>query len=30
VKRTLTDAEVESILAYSDRYVGYRLDYMGR
>ena len=29
VKRTLTDAEVESILAYSDRYVGYRLDYMG-
>jgi len=30
VKRTLTDAEVESILAYADRYVGYRLDYMGR
>ena len=30
VKRTLTDAEVESILAYSDRYVGYRLDYMDR
>jgi carbonic anhydrase/acetyltransferase-like protein (isoleucine patch superfamily) len=29
VKRTLTDAEVESILAYADRYVGYRLDYMG-
>ena len=30
VKRTLTDAEVESILAYADRYVGYRLDYMAR
>ena len=30
VKRPLTDAEVASIRAYSDRYVGYRLDYMGR
>jgi carbonic anhydrase/acetyltransferase-like protein (isoleucine patch superfamily) len=30
VKRALTDAEVESILAYADRYVGYRLDYMAR
>jgi carbonic anhydrase/acetyltransferase-like protein (isoleucine patch superfamily) len=28
VKRTLTDDEVTSILAYADRYVGYRLDYM--
>ena len=30
VKRPLTDAEVESIQGYADRYVGYRLDYMGR
>ena len=28
VKRTLTDAEVESIVGYAERYVGYRLDYM--
>ena len=28
VKRPLTDAEVASILEYSDRYVNYRLDYM--
>jgi carbonic anhydrase/acetyltransferase-like protein (isoleucine patch superfamily) len=28
VKRTLTDGEVASILEYSERYVGYRLDYM--
>jgi carbonic anhydrase/acetyltransferase-like protein (isoleucine patch superfamily) len=28
VKRQLTDAEVASILEYSERYVGYRLDYM--
>ena len=28
VKRALTDAEVERILAYSDNYVRYRLDYM--
>jgi carbonic anhydrase/acetyltransferase-like protein (isoleucine patch superfamily) len=28
VKRSLTDAEVASIQAYADRYVGYRLDYM--
>jgi len=28
VKRTLTDAEVQDIQAYADRYVGYRLDYM--
>ena len=28
IKRALTDAEVASIQAYSDRYVGYRLDYM--
>ena len=28
VKRSLTDAEVASILEYSERYVGYRLDYM--
>lgn len=30
VKRALTDAEVEGIQAYADRYVGYRLDYMGK
>jgi carbonic anhydrase/acetyltransferase-like protein (isoleucine patch superfamily) len=30
VKRQLTVAEVEDIQAYADRYVGYRLDYMGR
>jgi carbonic anhydrase/acetyltransferase-like protein (isoleucine patch superfamily) len=29
VRRTLTDEEVASILDYSARYVGYRLDYMG-
>jgi carbonic anhydrase/acetyltransferase-like protein (isoleucine patch superfamily) len=29
VKRGLTDAEVENIQAYADRYVGYRLEYMG-
>jgi carbonic anhydrase/acetyltransferase-like protein (isoleucine patch superfamily) len=29
VKRTLTPDEVASIQAYADRYVGYRLDYMG-
>ena len=28
VKRQLSDAEVASILEYSERYVGYRLDYM--
>ena len=28
VKRQLTHAEVMSILDYSERYVGYRLDYM--
>jgi carbonic anhydrase/acetyltransferase-like protein (isoleucine patch superfamily) len=28
VKRPLTDDEVASILVYSERYVGYRLDYM--
>ena len=28
VKRTLTDAEVQDIQAYADRYAGYRLDYM--
>ena len=28
VRRSLTDAEVASILDYSARYVGYRLDYM--
>jgi carbonic anhydrase/acetyltransferase-like protein (isoleucine patch superfamily) len=28
VKRPLTDDEVASILAYADRYVGYRLEYM--
>ena len=27
VKRRLTDAEVESVLGYAQRYVGYRLDY---
>ena len=30
VKRPLTDAEVENIQAFADRYVGYRLDYMGK
>ena len=30
VKRPLTDAEVADIQQYADRYVGYRLDYMGR
>ncbi len=29
VKRSLTDAEVADIQAYADRYVQYRLDYMG-
>ena len=28
VRRTLSDAEIASILQYSQRYVGYRLDYM--
>jgi carbonic anhydrase/acetyltransferase-like protein (isoleucine patch superfamily) len=28
VKRLLTQAETAEILAYADRYVGYRLDYM--
>lgn len=28
VKRSLTDEEVASILEYSERYVGYRLEYM--
>jgi carbonic anhydrase/acetyltransferase-like protein (isoleucine patch superfamily) len=28
VRRVLTDAEVHSIRVYSERYVGYRLDYM--
>ena len=28
VKRPLTDAEAASILQYSERYVGYRLDYL--
>ncbi len=28
VKRSLTDAEVQDIQAYADRYVNYRLDYM--
>jgi carbonic anhydrase/acetyltransferase-like protein (isoleucine patch superfamily) len=30
VKRPLTDGEVASILEYSERYVGYRLDYMAQ
>ena len=30
VKRLLTVAEVAGIIGYADRYVGYRLDYMGR
>lgn len=29
VKRSLTDAEVADIQAYADRYVQYRLDYVG-
>jgi carbonic anhydrase/acetyltransferase-like protein (isoleucine patch superfamily) len=29
VTRALTDAEVRSVLGYADRYVGYRLDYLG-
>ena len=29
VKRPLTDAEVAEIQMYADRYVNYRLDYMG-
>jgi carbonic anhydrase/acetyltransferase-like protein (isoleucine patch superfamily) len=29
VKRLLTQAEVADIPVYADRYVGYRLDYMG-
>jgi carbonic anhydrase/acetyltransferase-like protein (isoleucine patch superfamily) len=28
VHRSLTEAEIESILGYATRYVGYRLDYM--
>jgi carbonic anhydrase/acetyltransferase-like protein (isoleucine patch superfamily) len=30
VRRSLTDAEVASILDYANRYVGYRLDYMAQ
>ena len=30
VKRSLTDAEVAEIRMYADRYVQYRLDYMGK
>ena len=30
VRRPLTDGEVASILQYSERYVGYRLDYMAQ
>ena len=30
VKRPLDDAEVAEIQMYADRYVGYRLDYMGQ
>ena len=30
VKRLLTHAEIADIQAYADRYVGYRLDYMGK
>ena len=30
VKRPVTDEEFENIQALADRYVGYRLDYMGR
>lgn len=30
VKRALTDAEVAEIQMYADRYVQYRLDYMGK
>ena len=30
VRRALTDGEVSSILEYSTRYVGYRLDYMAQ
>jgi carbonic anhydrase/acetyltransferase-like protein (isoleucine patch superfamily) len=30
LKRSLTDAEVAEIRMYADRYVQYRLDYMGR
>jgi carbonic anhydrase/acetyltransferase-like protein (isoleucine patch superfamily) len=30
VKRPVTDAEVEHIQALADRYVGYRLEYLGR
>ena len=29
VKRSLTPAEIANIQAYADRYVGYRLDYIG-
>lgn len=29
VKRLLTHAEIAGIQAYADRYVGYRMDYMG-
>jgi carbonic anhydrase/acetyltransferase-like protein (isoleucine patch superfamily) len=29
VKRLLTQSEIADILLYADRYVGYRLDYMG-
>ena|SRR5712691_5418681 len=30
IRRSLTDTELADIQAYADRYVGYRLDYMGR
>ncbi len=30
VKRSVTDAEVAEIRSYADRYVQYRLDYMGK
>jgi len=30
VRRPLTDGEVASIVGYSERYVGYRLDYMAQ
>jgi carbonic anhydrase/acetyltransferase-like protein (isoleucine patch superfamily) len=30
IRRSLTDAEVAEVLAYADRYVEYRLDYIGQ
>jgi carbonic anhydrase/acetyltransferase-like protein (isoleucine patch superfamily) len=30
VRRPITDAEIDEIQMYADRYVGYRLDYMGK